>query len=40
LDFWDFGFLVVVGLVFFLVLDLGEGEGLEDFGLRMEAKEG
>jgi hypothetical protein len=40
LDFWDLGFLVVVDLVFFVVLGLGEDEGFDGVGFRIELNEG
>jgi hypothetical protein len=39
-DFDVLDFLVVVDLVFFMGLDLGEGEKLDGLGLRIEEKEG
>jgi hypothetical protein len=40
LDFWDLGFLVVVDLVLFVDLGLGEDEGFDGVGFRIELKEG
>jgi hypothetical protein len=40
LDFWGFGFLVVVDFVLFLVFDLGEDEGLDGVGFMIESNEG
>ena len=40
LGFWDLGFLVVVDLVFFVDLGLGEDEGFNGVGFRIELNEG
>jgi hypothetical protein len=40
LDFWGFGFLVVVDFVLFLVFDLGEDGGLDGVGFMIESNEG
>jgi hypothetical protein len=40
LDFCDLGFLVVVDLGFFVVLGLGEDEGFDGVGFRIELNEG
>jgi hypothetical protein len=40
LGFWDFVFLVVVDLVLFVDLGLGEGEGFDGVGFKIELNEG
>ena len=40
MDFWGFGFLVVVDFVLFLVFDLGEDGGLDGVGFRIVLNEG